>query len=126
VEEQSNETHEGRKGPRLGRGCLIGCLILVGVIVIGIILVVSQYDRLLGLMITRLENMVVRYLPEGYDTERVHVGFDQLEQGLEVGTVNEQELQQVLAIVSDALRDRKLTEVELEQMLSLMEAAYRE
>jgi len=113
--QEQNQT--GGEAKKSKKGCLIGCLVALGVVVILVIGFVVATPYIIDYMMGGIKKSIVEKLPEGYDREKLERAYSDFVEGIKSEKVTQQEILEISNEVTEALADGELTEKELDELI---------
>jgi len=113
--QERNQT--GGEAETSRKGCLKGCLVALGIVVIFFVGFFIQRSYMAEHMVRIMNKSIIEKLPEDYDREKVEQAYSDFMQGTKSGTVTQQEINEMYDEVTEALSDGELTEKELDELI---------
>ncbi len=102
------------------KGCLLSILAIVLVVLLAVILL---RGRIVEYGIKKFEKRIVQSLPQGYERAKVESLFGEFKVALQEKRVKKGEAREVLRSINEALKDKKLTHAEVDQILNKLRKA---
>lgn len=111
----------------MSKGCIIGLIILAAIvllILVGIIVIWMNKDKIVGYVFEVAEKEIVANLPDGYTPEMVHQLIVDLQAGIKSGQVSDTQVQELAGAFQTALNnDKKIDKDEGKRLLNMIEQA---
>ena len=111
-------------------GCLKGCLATLGVtfliLIIGGILVYINRDKIISKGTKYIEIGIMNQLPEGVDKKEVKEIFAKAREAIKSGRVDNDKLKLAAKEYKEAIKDKELSEKEVERIIKYLKEAFEE
>ncbi len=130
TEEAAREGQPFEPSPATLSGCgkpaVIGCLVLLALVAVGMIVLVTQSNRLLGWTMTQVKAQVLSELPEDVaspeERERLSNAFDAASAALAAGDIEPEDLAALQRVVAEVQASGgKLNAEQVEEITPLLE-----